>query len=298
MKRLLVIVLLLCSLAPAFAFDTVRTQHFVFYAQPEEQKAAAYLAQLADTTVETMAASLGLQVSAVIDVYVVQEFEEFYRARPDAGRLPSWAAGAAWPEKNLIVIFLNRGGTIDKTFMHETHHILLGQAFKGAEHVPRWLDEGLAMAWAGEWSLSRMTTMTMAALSHKLMPMDELAEHFPIDVRTAEIAYCQSFYFIAFLKGQFGDEAFQRFFLEYTKHRDFRGALRLTYQLDWADIEKLWLKYTALHFSWIPLITSTSTMWFLAALLFIAGYIRKKRQGRKILRAWQQEESCSPDTRH
>jgi hypothetical protein len=298
MKRLFVSVLLICWLAPAFAFETVRTQQFVFYARPEGQKAAAYLAQNADTTMQTMAASLGLQAGAVIDVYVVQEFEEFYRARPDAGRLPSWAVGAAWPEKNLIVILLNRGSDIDTVFLHEMHHMLLGQAFRGAEHVPRWLDEGLAMIWANEWSLSRLTTMTMAALSHKLLPMDELAEHFPNDLHTAEIAYCQSFYFIAFLKGQFGDEAFQRFFLEYTKYKDFRGALRLTYQRDWAEIEKLWLKYTALHFSWIPLITSTSTMWFLAALLFIAGYIRKKYTARQILRAWQQEESCSPETLH
>jgi hypothetical protein len=298
MKQLFVIVLLICWLAPAFAFETARTQHFVFYARPEGQKAAAYLAQNADTTVQTMAAGLGLQAGAVIDVYVVQEIEDFYRARSDAGRLPSWAAGAAWPEKNLIVILLNRGSDIDTVFLHETHHMLLGQAFRGAERVPRWLDEGLAMVWAGEWSLPRLTTMTMAALSHKLLPMDELAEHFPSDLRTAEIAYCQSFYFIAFLKGQFGDEAFQRFFLEYTKYKDFRGALRLTYQMDWPEIEKLWLKYTALHFSWIPLITSTSTMWFLAALLFIAGYIRKKYKARQILRAWQQEESCSPDTLH
>ncbi len=290
--------LIICWLAPAFAFDTLRTQHFVFYAGPDGQKAAAYLAQNADTILETMAGDLGLQAGAVIEVYVVPEFEEFYRARPDARRLPSWAAGAAYPEKNLIVLLLNRGSDLDKTFLHETHHMLLGQAFRGSERVPRWLDEGLAMIWADEWSLSRLNTMTMAVLSGKLMPMDELAEHFPSDLRSAETAYCQSFYFIAFLKGEFGDTAFQRFFLEYIKHKDFTGALHLAYQMDWPELEKLWLKYTALHFSWIPLITSTSTLWFLAALLFIAGYIRKKHKARQILLAWQQEESCSPDTRH
>jgi hypothetical protein len=298
MKRLVVFVLMMCWLAPAFAFDTLRSQHFVFYAGPGGQKAAAYLAQSADTIMENMAGSLGLQVGAAIDVYLVPEFEEFYRARPDAGRLPSWAAGAAYPEKNLIVLLLNRGADLDKTFLHETHHMLLGQAFRGSERVPRWLDEGLAMIWADEWSLSRLNTMTMAVLSGKLLPMDELAEHFPSDLRAAETAYCQSFYFIAFLKGEFGDTAFRRFFLEYIKRKDFTGALHLAYQMDWPGLEKLWLKHTALRFSWIPLITSTSTLWFLAALLFIAGYIRKKRKARQILLAWQQEESCSPDTRH
>ncbi|MBN2106365.1 MAG: hypothetical protein JW832_02995 [Deltaproteobacteria bacterium] len=298
MKRLFVLVLILCWLAPAFASAPLRTQHFVFYAGPEGQKAAAYLAQSADAILQNMAASLGMQPGAVIDVHVVRDFEELYRSRPDAGRLPSWAAGAAYPEKNLIVLLINRGAGLDKTFLHETHHMLLGQAFKGGERVPRWLDEGLAMIWADEWSLSRLNTMTMAVLSGKLLPMDELAVHFPSDLRAAEIAYCQSFYFIAFLKSEFGNEAFQRFFREYIKHKDFTGALRLAYKMDWSELEKLWLKHTTLRFSWIPLITSTSTLWFAAALLFIAGYIRKKRKARQILLAWQQEESCSPDTRH
>ena len=59
MKRLFILVLSVCWLAPAFAFDPLRTQHFVFYAGPEGQKAAAYLAQSADTILQTMAASLG-----------------------------------------------------------------------------------------------------------------------------------------------------------------------------------------------------------------------------------------------
>ena len=58
MKRLFVLVLMMCWLAPAFAFDTLRTQHFVFYAGPDGQKAAVYLAQSADTILQNMAAKL------------------------------------------------------------------------------------------------------------------------------------------------------------------------------------------------------------------------------------------------
>jgi len=298
MKQLLIFMILLCATPSARAFEAVRTRQFVFYACPEDRTAAEYLARTADATLQGMAAALGLPAGGAIEVYVVQDIEKFYRARPDAGRLPSWAAGAAWPEKNLIVLLPGRGGDIDKTFLHEMNHILLGRAFQSAERVPHWLSEGLAMIWADEWSLQRLATMTMAALSGKLLPMDELADHFPADLRTAEIAYCQSFYFISFLKQQFGSDAFQHFFLEYTKYKDFKGAVRLAYQMDWEDLEKLWRKYIALHFSWLPLITSTSTLWFLATLLCIAGYIRKKHRARHILRAWQQEEACSPDTLH
>ena len=53
MKQLFVLVLIVCWLAPAFAFAPLRTQHFVFYAGAEGQKAAAYLAQSADAILQT-----------------------------------------------------------------------------------------------------------------------------------------------------------------------------------------------------------------------------------------------------
>lgn len=295
MKQLLLFLLVLCPAPSAQAFDAFRTRHFVFYAPPADRRAAEYLAGSADQTLEAMAAGLGMPITGTISVYVAQDIGLFYRARPDAGRLPSWAAGAAWPEKNLILILPGSGNDIDKTFLHEMNHILLGRAFRGAERVPRWLSEGLAMLWADEWSLQRLTTMTMAALSGRLLPMDELADRFPADLRSAEIAYCQSYYFISFLKQEFGDEAFQRFFSEYAKYRDFKSAIRRAYQMDWYEIDKLWTSHVTRNFSWLPLITSTSTLWFLMVLLFLAGYLRKKHQARKILQAWQEEEAGSPD---
>lgn len=295
MKLLLLVMILLCAACPCRAFDTIATRQFVFYATPDDRRAAAYLAKTADATLQAMAASLGLAAGGPVDVYVTGDIGAFYRARPDAGRLPAWAAGAAWPEKKLIVIRTGRGGDIGQTFVHELNHVLLGRAFRGAGRVPRWLSEGLAMIWADEWSLHRLTTMTIAALSGKLLPMDELADRFPADLAAAEIAYCQSFYFIAFLKREFGEPAFQRFFHEYTKYRDFRGAVRLAFQMDWFELDRLWRRHVALNFSWLPLVTSTSTLWFLAALLFIAGYIRKKRKARQLLRQWEQQEACSPD---
>ncbi len=200
------------------------------------------------------------------------------------------AAGAAWPAKSLILILSGSGNDIAKTFLHEMNHILLGRAFRGAGRIPRWLSEGLAMIWADEWSLQRLTTMTMAALTGRLLPMDLLADRFPADLRRAEIAYCQSYYFIAFLKQEFGSEAFQRFFSEYAKYRDFKSAMRLAYQMEWYELEKLWTRHVTRSFSWLPLITSASTLWFLMALLFIAAYMRKKHRNRQILRAWQEEE--------
>jgi hypothetical protein len=294
MRGLVAFLLLALLPAGALGSDAIGTGRFAFHAGPEGRKAAEHLARRADSLLEAMAGLLGTAPAGTVQVHIFKDQDALYREQPEAPRLPSWAAGAAWPEKNLIVLFLNRGD-LDKTFLHELNHVLLGQAFKGAERVPRWLLEGLAVMWADEWSLQRFTTMTTAVLSGNTLPMDEIADTFPADLLTAEVAYCQSFYFISFLKREFGDAAFQRFIREYAKYKGFKAALRLAYRRDWRDIDGLWRTHLALHFSWLPLITSTSSVWGLATLLFLAGYARKKYQSRKTLQSWQQEEACRPD---
>ena len=44
-----------------------------------------------------------------------------------------------------MILLKKKNTSIFPVFRHELNHILLGQAFKGKEKVPRWLDEGLAM---------------------------------------------------------------------------------------------------------------------------------------------------------
>jgi hypothetical protein len=187
-----------------------------------------------------------------------------------------------------------------KTFRHELIHILLGHAFRGKEKVPRWLNEGLAMIAAREWSFSRLSTMTWAVLTNALIPMDEIMESFPWDPKLAELAYCESFYFISFLKGKFGREAFKFFLQEYSKQKDFHRSLKKVYHLRWPEMESLWLEYLRLRFSWIPIITSSTTLWFSMTLLFLVGYMQKRRRNRLKLQQWEKEEAfLSPrDRKH
>jgi hypothetical protein len=229
-----------------------------------------------------------------VEVFVVRTFEDFKRACPDAAPVPRWAVGVAYPEKNRIVLLLGMRADLLQTFRHELHHILLGKAFNGREKVPRWLDEGLAMLQADEWSLSRLATMTGAVLTGSLIPMDSLVASFPAELWNAELAYCQSFYFISFLKGKFGDEAFRQFLRQYSTHKDFHTALRSAYRCSWEALERQWHDYLRLRFSWVPLITSTSTLWFGATLLFLLGYLRKKTRSRQQLRQWEQEDLHLP----
>ena len=289
----LTIFFLSVSFCPALAFEKAETGLFVFYYAAEDSRAGDFILRAADRIALGISGSLGFSFKNKVEIFLVRSFEDFKKIHPEAGHIPGWAVGAAYPEKDIIVLLLKSGADLNKTFSHELNHILLGQAFRGKERVPRWLDEGLAMIQADEWSLSRLSTMTTAVLKKSLLPMGSIADSFPADLRDAELAYCQSFYFIAFLKGNFGDEAFKNFLKEYSKYKDFQGAIRAAYRIAWDNMEGMWLDYLTLRFSWIPLITSTSTIWFIAALIFLAGYVRKKRKSRRKLQEWEREEILS-----
>lgn len=280
-----------CS--PACAAHMQHTNFFRF--QAHTNHIPPLLVQNADAFAHQILDDLGLSLDKPIDVIIASTVDEFQRIQPEGARVPAWAIGVAYPQHNLIILLspaVRQRGPIDiiKTFQHEVLHIILGQAFKGSAEVPRWLNEGLAMIAANEWSMARLSTMTFAVLGRKLIPMEELAESFPWDPDQAHIAYCQSFYFIAFLKGKFGNNLFKTFLKEYILHKNFQRAILDTYNVPWGKMEDLWRDYLRLRFSWIPLITSSTTLWFLATLIFILGYARKKRMNRLKLEQWNREE--------
>jgi hypothetical protein len=185
-----------------------------------------------------------------------------------------------------------KGSRIDllDVFAHEFSHIALGRALAGVR-VPVWLNEGLAIYEAREWTFSRISVLTMAALTDRLIPLPVLALSFPEEVGPAELAYAESFMFVSFLINKVGREAFHRLLRDYTRYGDLEGALRRGTGMNLADLEERWLFYLKLRVSWIPIITSVSTLWFVMALIFVYGYLRKKRQAEKRLREMMEEEA-------
>ena len=294
-KAAVCIIVILIFSAPLFADIKQQTAYFNFTYQEEDARAVSPLLTEADTIARDITGEFGLPLQKYVDVIIAPTAEAFQHMQPEGAHVPAWAIGVAYPADNLIILLsprVRQRGRIDliKTFQHELIHIALGQAFKGREHVPRWLDEGLAMIAGQEWSMARLSTITFAVLGRKLLPMETITESFPWDPGQAELAYCESFYFISFLKGRFGSDAFRSFMGAYIARKNFKQAIEDAYLVRWEEMEDLWLSYLRVRFSWIPLITSSTTLWFLATLIFLLGYLRKKRMNRLKLAEWKKEE--------
>jgi len=285
----LLVICILCVAHPGAAAQEYHETSYFTIESTSGDRTGRFIARHADATAESVSDLLGFTLRERVYVIIAADREHFQQVQPGGARVPDWAAGVAWPQHNLIILLKGARGDILATFAHEVCHILLGQSF-GPGQVPRWLDEGLAITAAGQWNMQRMTTMAMAVLTGSVLPMDEIMHTFPRDARRAELAYCQSFYFIAFLKAKFGNDEFHTFLRLYSASRDFRLALRRAYYLDWEEIEQLWLEYLKMRFSWLPILFSTGGLWFLASLVFVWGYVHKKRKNREKMRQWEMEE--------
>ncbi len=272
----------------------ISTSHFVFYFHSQDERIMRSLIDQAEGLRREIVEDLGIEFEERTKVYLAPSSRKFREIQP-RGEISSWAVGVAYPSLNLIIMKSPRAikrGHIDlkKVFKHEFSHIALGRAFRGREKVPRWLDEGLAMYESREWDLSRVSTMTRAVLSDSLIPLSEITSSFPQEADRAELAYSESFYLISFLISQYGKENFHRFIKEYSGGKGLKEVLMGVYGIRWEELEKRWRNYLKLRFSWIPIISSTTTLWFLVTLVFILGYLRKRKASRLKLEEWEKEE--------
>lgn len=180
---------------------------------------------------------------------------------------------------------------VRQTLVHEYAHLFLGR--KLPARLPRWADEGLAMHLAGQWSFGDSLTLTWSRIFGALIPFRQLVARFPQDGRQLHLAYLQSYSMIGFLiKRAHADEGLDGFLLDLT---DSKLGPRLIERL-WDpmmrdSLEMQWQRSLGSAFkNWLLVLTSTSVLWFLVALLFILAYIRKQRERREQLRVWEEEE--------
>ena len=274
-------------------YETISTAYYEFFFTPNDREAVEVLADASSAITEMVIADLGIAFTRKISVYI-PEPGHFHNAQPATTDLPDSVIGTAYHKRALMILKSPRALTripinLRTTFIHELTHILLGQAFSSEERVPRWLNEGVAMYEAREWNFDRVFTMTHAVLTDALIPLSDLTHGFPRDERRFELAYCQSFYLISFLISQYGTEQFHDFIRLYSKEQVLDDVLLKSYGINLYELERQWHRALRMRFSWIPLITSSITLWFVITLIFIWSYLRKKRNTQLTLQRWEEE---------
>jgi hypothetical protein len=270
------------------------TSHFQFYFYSQDERVIKSLIDEAEGLRSEIVKDLGLDFKDTTKVYLAPSRKTFQEIQ-SGGKIQSWAVGVAYPHLNLIILLSPRalkGGHMDlrKVFTHEFTHIALGRAFQGSGEIPHWLHEGVAMYESKEWDFRRVSAITQAVLTNSLIPLSEITQRFPREEDRAELAYCQSFYLISFLIHKYGRLSFHRFIREYSGGNPLDQVLVDIYGIGLDQLEERWQRSLKMRFSWIPIITSATALWFLLALLFILAYAKKRRAKRQLYEQWDEEE--------
>jgi hypothetical protein len=279
----------------SYASDTrsFTTSHFEFYFYSQDERVIKPLIDEAEGLRAEIVKDLGLDFKDITKVYLAPSLKTFHEIQ-SGRRIQPWSVGVAYPRLNLIILLspkaLKRGHMdLRKVFTHEFTHIALGKAFTERE-VPRWLHEGLSMYESKEWDFRRISTITRAVLTSSLIPLSEITQRFPQEENQAELSYSESFYLISFLINEFGLVNFHRFIEEYRRDLPLDEVLIDVYGLDLKALEGQWRSHLKMRFSWIPIITSTTTLWFLVTIVFIIGYMRRRRAKMLQYEQWEREE--------
>ncbi|MEN6320332.1 MAG: peptidase MA family metallohydrolase [Syntrophaceae bacterium] len=292
---ILVLFVIFCQ-QPVYAepYQRLETNHFFIDYSEVDGKLAKHIATSSENLRGRIIADIGYDFSDKTMIILAPSIEEFQKVQPGKEMMPLWAVAVAYPRRNLIILRSPgavEGGRLDyeKVFTHEFTHIVFGKVLEGRE-TPTWLAEGFAMYVSSEWHLARMTSLTKAFLMKRVIPLEQLTANFPSDPEEAELAYAESFMFVSFLINKFGRKSFQQLLRNYAADGDLSGSLTKITGMHLVTLEKEWFDYMKARVSWIPLITSATSFWFVITLIFIYGYFRKRRITRKILQEWEEEE--------
>jgi len=132
------------------------------------------------------------------------------------------------------------------------------------------------------------------ALSGRFVPLADIDRAFEADARSAQSAYLESFAFVNWLADVLGEAAVRDLVVRLWKGEDLAPAARAAFGESIAELEARWRSGFLWRYRWIPIVTSSSTVWLVATVLFVAGGIRKRRRAARVLATWEDAEAVLP----
>ena len=264
--------------------DTLRREAIIVKFDTPLQGAAEEVAEIYPTIKSEIENTFGWKLDFRPTVIITKNKGAFQKA----GSSPLIVAYAV-PRKNLIVIDYSKMHThpftVEITLKHELSHLLLHHHIRG-NHLPKWLDEGLAQ-WASGGIAEIMTgekhaALHQAALSNRLIPLSDLSRTFPEDEKGLLLAYEESKAMVEYIDGEFGSQGLLTV-LRYLKEGEEIGlAVRKGLSISLDELELKWHRKIKKRMTWLTYISNNlyTFLFFTTGLVTIYGFIRLMQRKR------------------
>jgi hypothetical protein len=208
---------------------------------------------------------------------------------------PSWIAGFADGAAGTVVLFPARSlryphDSLEDVLRHEVAHVLIVRA-AGGRAVPRWFNEGLAMAAEREWHFEDRWQLAWALVSADEARMDEVNDLFQAGSSGARRAYVLASAFVRNVIETDGPAVPARILAAVAKGASFEAAFQQSTGRPLAVAER---DFHAELTSWtrrLPFLTSPFVLWtFVTLLALVAIYVRRRRSAQR-RRQWAEEDA-------
>jgi hypothetical protein len=210
---------------------------------------------------------------------------------------PGWAAGYAQGASGVVVLMPWRvasypDDTLESLVQHEVTHVLVARAAGGAP-VPRWFNEGLAMAAGHAWSLEDRARTTLDMVSGGGGSLAELDRGFTRGASQARGAYALSYAFVRDLLSDHGADAPARILAGVRAGQSFEEAYRQATGESLAAAEEQFWSYWRLWGRWVPLLAGSGVLWVPITLLALLAFRRRRTRNAEVMRRFEAEERAA-----
>jgi hypothetical protein len=245
--------------------------------------AARKLANEVEPTRDYFSRVLGRDWPGRTEIRVGLGRQEFADLALPGDRPADWNRAYSYPAENIVVLEARSLSESDgnASLRHEFLHVALGQL--GGDW-PHWFHDGLAMFLTGQrYSISQYAALFQAVQQDRIFSFQDLKDRWPEQPSDVQIAYAQSVSFVAFLVDAHGMAALGELIDGVVAGRPFETAFARAFKASVWFEEMAWRAQLPSRYSWLPILTSSSTLWALLACVCLGASLRlrARRQRRR-----------------
>jgi hypothetical protein len=205
-----------------------------------------------------------------------------------------WISGFAIGYANLVVIFPARSpgypnDSIEDVLRHEVTHVLIAR-ISGGRQVPRWFNEGVAMEVERERRFQDQTELFYQLVKGGKTDLRQLDGLFGGTQSDQTRAYALAGALVHDLTLSYGPGAFREILNRVHQGVPFDTAFADVTGVSPSAAESEFWRRQRIWTSWIPVLTSSTTLWLAITLLAILAIVMRRRRNRELERQWEKEE--------
>jgi hypothetical protein len=280
--------------APLEDWQVVSRGRVTVLFQAADRTAGARVLEIAAPTAARLSAELGDRASSALRVIIAPTDAEFTWL--GGGRIPDWGVGWADPERSLVVLKSPRIVAyplqMEDVVVHELAHVATGRVL-GDMRVPRWFEEGVAMAMAGE-GVGGETALGAAAVAGTTYPLAAIGDEFPASARGAALAYAESHEAVKFLMLEGGIRTEADLVRAVAAEQDFAAAvLRISGRTP-REFDADFRAHVRRSRGWVVVLQGAGAVMLAATAVFGVAAVWRMRSTRRRMRELEAEDRLRP----